>query len=274
MHDGIQETLDCAVRALSMVDGVHAVVLGGSRASGTHTDDSDIDIGIYYDADSLDLAMLEKAAQTVDDGRREGLIAAPGEWGHWVNGGGWLQVGGRPVDFLLRDIARVQEVIHQCKVGIVSSHYQTGHPHAFISAMYMGELAVAALLWDRDGRIAAMQCDARQYPPKLKDALIRHFGFEMEFSLMFVEKNWAKGDFYYVTAHLVRAASALNQVLFALNETYCLNEKKAVQRIDGLALRPADYKRRMDAVFSAGADMERAWMLLRALVEETKSLLG
>jgi len=50
---------------------------------------------------------------------------------------------------------------------------------------------------------------------------------------MFIESNAKKNDVYYVTAHIVRAISALNQVLFAIDEEYCLNEKKAVGMIDG-----------------------------------------
>lgn len=274
MCDAIQAILGRVVEVLSPVHGVLAVVLGGSRASGTHTGDSDIDIGVYYDPDSLDLAMLENAARALDDGHRDCLIAPPGAWGNWVNGGAWLQVDGKHVDLLLRDVQRVREVIAQCEAGIVAAHYQTGHPHAFISAMYQGELAVARMLWDRDGRVSAMKSEAERYPPKLKEAMLSYFDFETDFSLMFVEKNLEKGDFYYVTAHLARAASALNQALFALNETYCLNEKNAVRRIDGLAIRPADYGRRMNAVFSAGTDMGKAYALLRALAEEAKALYG
>lgn len=42
--------------------------------------------------------------------------------------------------------------------------------------------------------------------------------FEAGFSLIFAENNAKKNDVYYVIAHIVRAISALNQVLFAVNE--------------------------------------------------------
>ena len=42
--------------ALADVPGIVGVVLGGSRARGTHHANSDIDIGIYYDpADRFDV---------------------------------------------------------------------------------------------------------------------------------------------------------------------------------------------------------------------------
>ena len=43
---------------------VKAVVLGGSRATGTATGNSDIDIGIYYDG--IDYAALNNAAKRLE----------------------------------------------------------------------------------------------------------------------------------------------------------------------------------------------------------------
>ena len=43
-------------------------------------------------------------------------------------------------------------------------------------------------------------------------------------------------------------ASALNQVLFALNETYCLNEKRAPERIDSFPDAPRDYQNLAEAI--------------------------
>ena len=83
------------------VSGVKAIVLGGSRARGTHTPSSDIDLGIYYDSrHSLDLSTLGKVATELDDRHRTDVITPLGGWGPWINGGGWLQIQSIPVDFL------------------------------------------------------------------------------------------------------------------------------------------------------------------------------
>ena len=95
--------------ALRDVPGIQAVVLGGSRARGNQSIGSDIDIGVYYSSDApLDLAVLSEVAQQLDDEHREGLIASPGEWGNWVNGGAWLVINTLRVDLILRDIRRVE----------------------------------------------------------------------------------------------------------------------------------------------------------------------
>jgi predicted nucleotidyltransferase len=93
------------------VRGVSAVVLGGSRAIGTHTEESDIDIGIYYDpADPPDLAALGRLAADFDDEQRADALTPIGGWGPWINGGGRLTVRSVPVDFLYRDLRRVSEI--------------------------------------------------------------------------------------------------------------------------------------------------------------------
>lgn len=270
----IKTILDSIVSALAGISGIQAIVLGGSRARYTNTAESDIDVGIYYDKATLDLVSLNKAAQFVDDEHRDNLVVSPGEWGKWVNGGGWLIVDGYHVDFILRDAKRVEDVIAECQEGYISAHYQTGHPHAYLNVMYMGELAVCNVLWDKQGNVVQLKSIAEQYPQKLKRAIIGFFGFEAEFSLMLAESNAKKNDVYYVTAHIVRAISVLNQVLFAVNEEYCLNEKKAVGMIDNFSIHPIDYKDKVNSIFEAvGTDGVNACIHLKRLVKEVKDIL-
>ena len=270
----IKIILEKVVTALTAISGIEAVVLGGSRARGTHSPESDIDIGIYYESATLDYVSLNKAAELIDDEHRKNLIVPPGEWGKWVNGGGWLIIDGYHVDFILRDVERVENVIAECQEGNISAHYQTGHPHAYINVMYMGELAVCKMLWDKKGNISLQKCTAEQYPPKLKKAIIGFFGFEAGFSLMLAESNAKKNDYYYVTAHVVRAISSLNQVLFAINEEYCINEKKAVGMIAGFNIHPLAYQDKVNSIFTAaGTDNSNACIQLRQLIDEVKVML-
>lgn len=269
----IQPILNQAVAALSQVAGIDAIVLGGSRARGTHTAASDVDIGLYYDKDTLDVQALDLAAARLDDAHREGLIAPPGGWGNWVDGGGWLTVDGVATDLILRDMARVRQAVTDCGEGRVTVHYQAGHPHAFLNAMYMGEVAVCRILWNPDGKMRALQAEAAAYPPALRDAMVGRFAFEASFSQQLAAKYADTGDPYYVTAHIVRAVSALNQVLFALNGEYCLNEKRAVRMIDGFAVRVDGYGDRVASIFAlAGLDSTNACAQLGMLVGAVTAL--
>ena len=94
------------------------------------------------------------------------------------------------------------------------------------------------------------------------------------FSQELAEKNAARDNVYYVVAHLIRSVSALNQVLFALNEQYCINEKKAVKMIDAFNFRPDFYKKKIDNIFYlSGINLLEACFELKLLINEVNGLL-
>lgn len=264
------------VERLAGVRGIVGIVLGGSRARGTAREDSDYDIGVYYaNASELDIAGLSERAKELDDSRRDGLIVPPGGWGAWVNGGGWLVVDGMNVDIILRDIGRVERSVADCHAGTIHFHYQTGHPHAYINAMYAGELAIANILLDPDGRLARAREKMHPYPPALKKAILRHSAFEAAFSLQLASTYADKNDDYYVAAHIVRSLSCLNQMLFAHNGEYCLNEKKAVDMVNGFPHKPRDYQSRVAAVIAGlGHNNARACAALQTLIADAETLIA
>jgi len=49
-------------------------------------------------------ALAELARRVTGPGA---TVTAPGEWGPWVDGGGWLTVDGAAVDWIYRDLDRV-----------------------------------------------------------------------------------------------------------------------------------------------------------------------
>jgi predicted nucleotidyltransferase len=273
----IQRLLDKITMALEEVPEIVGVVLGGSRARGINRPDSDIDIGIYYDsAVGLDLPRIDSIATEMDDAHRENIITPLGGWGEWVNGGGWLMIDGFHVDFIFRDVRRVAQVIDNCLAGKITTHYHAGHPHAYINVMYLGEIAVCKILTDRNRRLAELKERTTPYPAKMKTSLIDYFMFEAGFSATFAGDNATKDDLYYVAGHLFRAISCLNQVLFAVNEEYCINEKKALKIIEGFAKKPVQYKERVEAIFKllgSGANgASDACSRLQGLLEDVKVL--
>ena len=264
-------------KELDGLPGVIGVVLGGSRARGTHSPDSDIDIGIYYDeSKGFNTKDIEKSAFHLNDEKKDQLITSLGEWGEWINGGGWLVVSGYQIDLIFRDIKRVNKVIDDCLSGLVSTHYQTGHPHGYLNAMYMGELAICNVLSDPEGILGEIKQKTKPYPEKFKEVMIQYFSFEASFSLMFMEANANKDDISYVMGHCFRSISCLNQVLFAKNEVYCINEKKAVAMIQDFPIKPEDYKKRIDEIISLlSTDVDKTNQAIRNLKEiisETETL--
>jgi predicted nucleotidyltransferase len=105
------------VDRLIEVEGLQAIVLGGSWASGTQRPDSDIDLGLYYYEDTpLDIQRLRRIAYELNDFSNP-EVTELGGWGTWVNGGAWLTIKGQRVDFLYRNIDFVSSIIDECNRG-------------------------------------------------------------------------------------------------------------------------------------------------------------
>ncbi|MGH7895121.1 MAG: nucleotidyltransferase domain-containing protein [Candidatus Binatia bacterium] len=237
---------------LGEVDGVVAVALGGARARGTAVPDSDLDLGLYYDpARPPSLDALNALARELDDRHPSDAVTRFGEWGPWVNGGAWLTIDGRRVDWLFRDLARIRRSIAECRAGRPEIAYQIGHPHAFVSAIYLGEIDCCVPLADEAGVLAELKHLVRPYPPLLRRTLLDKFLFEADFSLRNAEKAAARADVAYVGGSLYRAVASLTQVLFALNERYCVNEKGALRDIEGFPEKPDQFVRTVTRVLGA-----------------------
>ncbi len=264
---------------ISQVPGVSAVVLGGSRARGSLTDKSYMELGIYYHPErELDLAALGRVAAQFDDARRADALTPLGGWGPWINGGGWLTVQGIAVDFIYRDLAKVTKIIDDCQNGRVEIFYQPGHPHGFVSSIYMAELAVCKLLWESNlGEVSALKAQTDPYPASLAQAIINSFAWEINFSLGIARKAVSRGDVVYASGCCFRAAMCMLQVLFALNKEYWLNEKGAVLGTEKFALCPQNFRGRIELAFATlspqGSEIGQAIDLLDELSAEIGLIL-
>ncbi|MFG2193564.1 nucleotidyltransferase domain-containing protein [Streptomyces sp. NPDC048639] len=232
---------------LVRVGGVRAVALGGSRARGTHRPDSDWDLGVYYrggpDLDALRRLAAEVTGKDVE-------IAAPGGWGPWVNGGAWLTVGEAHVDWIWRDLDRVEEVWAQCREGRYEVGIQAGHPLGFWSPAYVGEVALGRVLADPGGELAALRRTI-DYPGPLRDALMAAGLWEAEFCLSTARKSARAGDVLHVVLSLSRAVGLLCQALHAGHRAWCLNEKGALPAAAALPGAPGDFRVRAEALLAA-----------------------
>lgn len=278
MKINLEQLIITIAAEISQVEGVSAVVLGGSRARGTQNNKSDVDLGIYYHPDRpLDLAALGRVAAQFDDAHRSDALTPLGSWGPWINGGGWLTVNGIAVDFLYRDLGKVTAVVDSCHQGKVEIFYQPGHPHGFMSSIYMAELAVCKPLWESDRHeISALKARTNPYPAALKQALIGTFGWEINFSIEIARKGISRGDVVYASGCCFRAAMCMLQILFAINEAYWLNEKGAVLMTETFSRRPQDFRRRIELAFTTlspqSPDMGKAINILGKLAKEIEAI--
>ncbi|WP_239078125.1 nucleotidyltransferase domain-containing protein [Streptomyces sp. SID9124] len=228
---------------LTEVPGVRAVLLGGSRARGTHRPDSDWDLGVYYRG-TPDTAALSALATTFQGSPVE--VTGPGGWGPWVDAGGWLRVDGVQVDWILRDLHRVEAVWAGCREGRYEVGVQPGHPLGFWSPAYPGEVALGRVLSDTDGELTALRKETAVYPEPLRRALAEA-AWEADFSVAAARKSAPAGDRLHVSLCLSRAFGILAQSLHAHHRTWCLNEKGALAAAAALPDTPADFEDRVDA---------------------------
>jgi hypothetical protein len=112
------------------------------------------------------------------------------------------------------------------------------------------------------------------YPSLFQKAIIRKFLWEAAFSLEIGYKGIYKKDVSYVAGCCFRTVSCLNQVLFALNETYWMNEKGAVAIADSFNTVPSEYSHRVNNLFALVTEnqdgVKKALSMLRALIDETE----
>jgi predicted nucleotidyltransferase len=238
----IEEILSDVVASVSKIDGIVAIVLGGSRARGTADDHSDIDLGIYYDASRpFSTVALGATAQDLDDRHLTGLVTEFGAWGPGVNGGGWLQIRGHHVDFLYRELGAVREAIDECIAGRPRTIYQLGHPLGFHVQIYAGEVHVCRPLYAADNSIAELKSRVRGYPEKFRAAILTKHLFDAEFEISIAAKSAARGDVMYVAGCLFRAAGFMTLVLYALNRKFFLNEKGAFAESRRFTIKPPSF---------------------------------
>ena len=247
-------TLDRMVTALVDVPGIEAVVLGGSRARGTHGPDSDVDLGLYHDPARLDVEALSRLAAGFTGAPVE--VACPGGWGPWVDGGAWLVVDGTHVDWILRDTGRVREQCGRAVRGEFAFRPQPGHPLGFLDVSYAGEVATCRPLADPSGVVAALAADVTPYPPALRAAMVGNL-WQVGLLGDAAAKGVPKQDVAFVSLCLSTAAMLVAHGFHAVAGEWVTHEKGLVPGVARLGLDDGGFADEMTALLAdvgAGED--------------------
>ncbi len=266
--DGITEFLSSK---LWSVDGVEAIILGGSHARGNARPDSDIDIVLVYrDERPLDISRIRTIVSELND-TVDPLVVDIGAWGPWVNGGARLTIGGRSVALLYRSIEAYERVIAEAKVGNAEHDWLQQPPYGFPSVAYLGEIEIGRVLLDPRDVMHDLKEAVRPYPAVLKTNLINGFIWGAEFTIDNSRKPAARNDAYAALGGLTRAAAMMTLALYALNEQYYTSDKDALSITNTFALAPRQYTSRVhDALREP--HLAEAVEQMAVLVAETKQL--
>jgi hypothetical protein len=135
-------------------------------------------------------------------------------------------------------------------------------------------VALCQPLWDPHAALAKLKSRVQPYPLALKRKIVAAFWWEVDFSLQIAHKSVARGDVAYAAGCCFRAVTCLMQVLFALNDTYWMNEKGSVSIADGFRLAPVNLKTRVEMAFAqlnaTAEGIELSLTTLHALVDECR----
>ena len=260
-----QRLADLAAR-VAEVPGVIGVVLGGSRARGEHSEDSDVDLGLYY-RPPLDVDALGALAREVAGPGAE--VTRPGAWGPWVDGGACLRIDGTAVDWIYRDLDRVVTCWRAAQLGQFTFHAQVGHPLGVPDFTYAGELALAKVLTDDTGELAALQQQMATYPVALARALTAGL-WEAGFTLDIARKAVSRADTTYVAGCLFRVVLLCAHALHGRAGRWLINEKGAIASAGRLPATPPGFTTRAHGVLAHLGDRPDR---LKAAVAAAQTLL-
>jgi predicted nucleotidyltransferase len=245
--------------AVASVAGVQAVVLGGSWAAGRASADSDVDLGVLYDArEPFAVADLRAVVGRLDDRGAAVDVTRFGAWGPFIDGGAWLTVDGRHVDLLYREIGRMRGAVADGTAGRVTTHYQPGHPHGFRSDIHLAELVACRPLHDPHDVVEELRAPLHPYPVALRAETVRANLWEAGFSIDVARGAARRADVHHVVGCLYRAATCAALAVLAHARTWCANEKGALRLADATGVAPDGFADRVEAVLAAPGDAPHA----------------
>ncbi len=220
---------------------------------------------------------VKKLANEINDTPNP-IVTAIGEWGKWVNGGAWLTIKGQRTDFLYRDLNFVSRIIQDCKKGIKQSDYYQQPPYGFHSYIYCAEIQICKILFDPENIIRKLKSEVKDYPQALKKTIINGFLWDVEFSLEHCKKFAQRGEILLAAGCFTRIASDFIQVLYALNDTFFIGEKKLYKQEPEFAVKPDNFINRMNEVLgkigNSDAEMAKTFNDTKQLLDEFIELAG
>ncbi|MFI5776528.1 nucleotidyltransferase domain-containing protein [Nocardia sp. NPDC051570] len=233
---------------LAALPGVHAVALGGSRATNTHSPDSDWDFTIYYRGD-FDPADLRAVGW-------HGEVGEIGGWGGGVfNGGAWLEIDGRAVDVHYRDLDDVEYELVEAERGRFRWEPLMFHLAGIPSYLVVGELAL--------GRTLSGALPRPDYPEPLRVAAPRFWRDRATLTLQYAEGAYAaRGRVTEVAGVLAIAAMQTAHAVLAARGEWVTNEKRLLQRAG------------LQAVDSIVAELTAEPAALMKAIAEARALFG
>ncbi len=236
-----EPTLARIVAAISSLDGVVALSLGGSTQAGLADDDSDLDIHVYW---RPPLAPPDRRAAVLgrfaDDGSLRTQIRSWGLEDHLSVGGTYVEL----IYFLLGDLQ--EQVERAYGEGLDSEAFTT-------SLLYT--LAHGRPLYDPTGALRVMRDRLNgEFPEATFRAVLERRSPLLRFTIKLLRRAQRRNDLLSVQQMRALFQSVFFNLLFTLNRRYHPGEKRLLIHSQPCPLRPPANEERWEAAARMAAD--------------------
>jgi hypothetical protein len=261
----------------SFADGDYGIALGGSYAKGIADEVSDLDIYLFAPV----ISPCEKRETIASAFSPDITSLVCWDVGNPIMQGGVdFRFHGRLIETWLRSTTLIDDVIEECRQGIVKRDMVTWTTTGFYNHCCLSDINVMISLDDPAGIISRWKSEITVYPPKLQNTIIEQHLAAARFWPWNPHYQSAvdRGDIIYITGIVQQVVHNILQVLFALNETYFPGDKKLLQILDHLHTQPPQLGSRVNALLWSDTPASPQALIkqqneLRNLVDETTALV-
>ena len=249
-------TDDLIASALLTVPGVRAVLLGGSRATGTDDAGSDTDLYALRRGPLAADAVRAAALAPLADG---GVVVHDDTWGVEDR----IHVDGRLVEVMHFDLAAFG----------VDAAYDSGLDPSGYTTAFLHTLVRGVPLADPHGDLNDLRTRLAAYPePTARRILARTRG-ELAGYLDQLAKARARRDWASVVHRRAAFQAAWFDAMFALNRAYHPGEKRLLEHADRLETTVPDQRTRWERAALAPGDADDLLPRLASLAEDLWALI-
>lgn len=252
-------------QALSLLKGVEAVGLGGSRGLGIADENSDYDFvlfrngGEHIPAQPI-VAAIKPFADSQDIFDGAGYVRA--------------RVSGKKIDIFQKNLGLVDKEISLAKSGKFRWSIRQLFPHGDISTCLISHVIYLEICSEKHQCLSNLRRLAQPFPLLLMDALIKTFKTQASITIIHASKIRRSADFQHLIALCSAYVFFANIVIFAINKCYPVLERGGTRLIASFPLCPKNYDQRIAAIFRFCVDGNFVAVLaeLNAIQEELDSL--
>jgi len=271
-HENLINELVEALRR--MADGPCAIALAGAHAKGCADSQSDLDFYLVLEKPKPYLKRLNTIRKIADS---ISSIYMSKDFDEAPYGGSIdFRYKGIPVETTVHTLSRLSQRVEECLAGTFEVIPQAWTSNGYYTFIYLSELAFVKPLWDPEGLLAKYQAKAKQYPEKLRKAIIKHFWGRANTWLdnFHYDSAIQRGDILFAAPIALHTVLDMVQVIFALNRVYFQGDKKLAESLSRLAYCPGVLLKNLEFLLSSSTNsdtLQRQCDLLREIRDHLKS---